>query len=269
MAEALPNSEFEPDYLDRFSGIGRLYGADAMKRLRAAHVCVIGIGGVGAWTVEALARSGVGRLTLIDLDEICITNVNRQLHAIDGQIGRGKVEAMAERVVRIFPECEVNAIAEFFTANSADRQLSGGIDCVVDAIDSANHKCQLIAACRDRELPLVVSGGAAGQRNPAMVRTGDLAFATNDPLLKRVRKKLRREYGFPAEATKEPFGIPAVFGKENARYPWSDGRVCDTPEPGSDLRLNCESGFGTASFVTGAFGFAAAAEAVKIVTRVG
>jgi tRNA A37 threonylcarbamoyladenosine dehydratase len=172
---------------------------------------------------------------------------------------------MAERVVRIFPGCEVCALADFFTANSADRHLNGRIDCVVDAVDGVTHKCQIIAACRDRELPVVVAGGAGGKRDPAMVRVDDLAYATNDRLLKQVRKKLRREYGFPEEATKLPFGIPAVFGKENARYPWSDGRVRDVPEPGSELRLNCESGLGTASFVTGAFGLAAAAEAVKIV----
>lgn len=265
--DAVSNSEFDADYRNRFSGIGRLYGADAMKKLRAAHVCVIGIGGVGSWAVEALARSGVGRLTLIDLDEVCVTNVNRQLPAIEGQIGRAKVEVMAERVAGINPGCEVAAVAEFFTTKSAERHLSGAMDCVIDAIDNVAHKCQLIAACRERRLPLVVAGGAGGKRNPALVRVDDLAFATNDRLLKQVRKALRREHGFPEESTKKPFGIPAVFAAENARYPWSDGQVCDAPEPGSELRLNCESGFGTASFVTGAFGFAAAAEAVRIVTE--
>lgn len=262
----MTTSEFDTDYLDRFSGIGRLYGTGALARLQTAHVAVIGIGGVGTWAAEALARSGIGKLTLIDLDEICITNVNRQLHALDGQIGKPKVEAMAERIRLISPQCEVHAIPEFFTSGSADRLLGSGFDVVVDAIDSIAHKALLVARCRDEKIPLVVCGGAGGKRDPSRIRIDDLAFATNDKLLKRLRKRLRREYDFPEESTKAPFGIRAAFCDEKTVFPWADGTVCATPEPGSDLRLNCESGFGTATFITGAVGFAGAAEAVKLLT---
>ena len=248
----------------RFSALDRLYGAGSLARLRAAHVCVVGIGGVGSWTVEALARSGVGSLTLIDLDEVCITNVNRQLHALDGQIGRTKVASMAERVSLIDPECRVTQEAVFFTPANASDLLARGYDGVVDAIDSVPHKCHLIAACRERGLPVAVAGGAGGKRNPTLLRIDDLSRATHDPLLKKVRQHLREKHGFPAPDAGE-FGVPSVFSSEKPVFPWADGTVCGTAEPGSPLRLNCESGFGTAGFVTGAFGLALAAEAVKMI----
>ncbi len=253
----------DTDYLDRFSGIGRLYGEAALFRLRGAHVAVIGIGGVGTWTAEALARSGVGTLTLIDFDDVCVTNVNRQVHALDGQIGRPKVEAMADRLRLISPQCEVRAVSEYFTPASAERLLEPAYDVIVDAIDSITHKALLIARCHERGIPVIVSGGAGGKRDPSNLGIADLSKATNDRLLKRLRKLLRREYGFPPEPTKLDFGMTAVFCDEKTVFPWADGTVCASPEPGSDLRLNCESGFGTAAFVTGAIGFAAAAEAVK------
>ena len=263
------SEEFPTDYLDRFSGIGRLYGRDALVSLRRAHVAVIGIGGVGTWAAEALARSGIGRLTLIDLDEVCVTNVNRQIHALDGQIGRPKAEAMADRIRLISPSCEVAAHLEFFTETTAARILESGFDVVIDAIDSVKHKSLLIAECVSRKIPLIVSGGGGGKRDPSTLDVSDLAKATNDRLLKRVRKVLRRDHGFPDEPSKLDFGVTAVFCDEKAVYPWADGTVCATPEPGSELRLNCESGFGTAAFVTGAIGFAAAAEAVKVVAAKG
>lgn len=253
----------DPTYHDRFSGLGRLYGSTALERFRGAHLAVIGIGGVGAWASEALARSGIGRLTLVDLDEVCITNVNRQVHALDGQIGRPKVKAMADRVRLISPGCEVRELAEFFTESTADRVLGEGYDVVVDAIDQVSHKALLVAECTRRGIPLIVSGGGGGKRDPSSIRVADLARATNDRLLKRLRKILRRDRGFPEEASKRDFGVTAVFCDEKAVYPRADGTVCAEPEPGSELRLNCESGFGTAAFVTGAIGFAAAAEAVK------
>ncbi len=256
----------ETDYHDRFGGLGRLYGGDSLDRLRQAHVCVIGIGGVGSWTVEALARSGVGRLTLVDLDDICVTNINRQLHALDGQIGKFKVDAMAERVRLIHPDCEIQTRNEFFTPQSAESILGGDYNYVVDAIDAVAHKALLIAECRQRGLPIVTCGGAGGKRSAAAVQVDDLGFATNDRLLKMVRKRLRQEHGFSRDE-KEPFGVRAVFSTENAVYPWADGQVCATPEPGSELRLNCDAGLGTATFVTGTFGFAAAGEVVSAIAR--
>jgi tRNA A37 threonylcarbamoyladenosine dehydratase len=255
------------DYLSRFGGIGRLYGRKALVRLSAAQVCVVGVGGVGSWTVEAIARSGVGALTLIDLDDVCVTNVNRQLPALDGQIGRPKVEVLAERVRLINPGCKVTAKTEFFTAASAERMLSDGFDCVIDAIDSVGNKALLVAECQKRGLPVVTIGGAGGRRDPAQIRTGDLGEAWGDELLRLLRRKLRREHGFPAgeQTGRMHFGVRCVWSSEPQVFPWADGTCQAEPEPGSNLKLDCESGFGTAVFVTGAFGLAAAGEAVRLI----
>lgn len=252
------------DYELRFGGIGRLFGVEALVRLRAAHVCVVGIGGVGSWAVEALARSGVGQLTLIDLDEICVSNVNRQLHALNADVGRPKVEVMAERVRGINPECKARAVLEFFTESNADSLLSARYDFVVDAIDSLANKCRLIALCRDNAIPLVTCGGAGGRRDPTAVRVADLAFTTHDRLLQKVRETLRKDFGFPRGD--KAFGVDAVFSPEPPVYPARDGTVCAQREAsanGESLRLNCDSGFGTATFVTGTFGFVAAGHVVK------
>lgn len=252
------------DYDFRFGGIGRLFGVDALARLRAAHVCVVGIGGVGSWAVEALARSGVGRLTLVDLDEVCVSNVNRQLHALNTEVGRPKVEVMAERVRSINPECEARAVLEFFTDSNAESLLSTRYGFVVDAIDSLANKCRLIALCCDKSIPLVTCGGAGGRRDPTAVRVADLAFTTHDRLLQKVRDKLRKDFGFPRG--EKPFGIDAVYSPEPRVFPARDGGVCaqrDTGTDGESLRLNCDSGFGTATFVTGTFGFVAAGQVVQ------
>ncbi len=252
------------DYDFRFGGIGRLYGVDALARLRAAHVCVVGLGGVGSWAVEALARSGLGHLTLVDLDEVCVSNVNRQLHAINADIGRAKTEVMAERVRSINPECEVRPAMEFFTESNADALLSTRYDFVVDAIDSLTNKCLLIARCRHHGFPLVTCGGAGGRRDPTAVRVTDLAFTTHDRLFQKVRDKLRKDFGFPRGDG--PFGIDAVYSPEPPMFPARDGTVCarrETNGDGESLKLNCDSGFGTATFVTGTFGFAAAAQVVR------
>jgi tRNA A37 threonylcarbamoyladenosine dehydratase len=259
------------DFGFRFGGIARLYGTAGLERLRRAHVMVVGIGGVGSWVVEALARSGVGRLSLVDLDEICVSNVNRQLHALDGTVGRPKVEVMAERALGISPTASVEAISEFFTADSANRLLGigengtdgrGKPDFVVDAIDSMSNKVRLIALCHAAKIPLIVCGGAGGRRDPTAVRTADVVAVTHDRLVSEVRKRLRKEHGFPRDGKK--FGIECVYSAEPQVFPASDGSVCGTRESadGESLRLNCESGFGSATFVTGVFGFAAAARVV-------
>lgn len=248
----------------RFGGIGRLYGQDGLLRLQGAHVCVIGIGGVGSWAAEALARSAVGAITLVDLDEICETNLNRQVHAIEGTVGRAKVEAMAGRIQAIHPGCRVTAHQAFFTAATAETMLEPGYDFVIDAIDNVSHKCLLIDRCRTTGLPVISAGAAGGRRDPGQIRTVDLTRAIHDPLLARVRKILRQKYGFPRERRRK-FKVDCVFSPEPTFFPQSDGSVCPRKDPGTDLRLDCESGYGTASFVTGAFGFALAA---RVVTRI-
>jgi tRNA A37 threonylcarbamoyladenosine dehydratase len=246
---------------ERFGGIARLVSAEGLQRLRAAHVCVVGIGGVGSWTVEALARSGVGALTLIDLDEVCVTNINRQLHALDGTIGRSKVEVMAERVRLINPDCRVTAVTEFFTEQSAQRLFAPDFTCVVDAIDALGNKCRLLALCRARALPVIACGAAGGRLDATQVRVADLANATRDRLLAEVRKRLRQQHGFPPPG--EPFGVACVFSAETPVLP--EPPACASEEPGNQPapRLNCEWGYGSATFVTGTFGFAAAGWVVR------
>jgi len=250
------------DYDHRFGGIGRLYGNKALERLQRARVCVVGIGGVGSWSAEALARSGVGRLGLMDLDEVCVTNVNRQIHALDGTVGRSKAGVMGERIRAISPQCEIQVMERFFSADSADELLSQPWDMVVDAIDSVNSKCLLLAACRQQGIPVVTTGGAGGKRDPGQVAMADLSRVQGDRLIRKIRTRLRREYAFPAAGRK--FGIDCVYSPEPQAFPDSDGGICDRPVADESLRLDCGSGFGTASFVTGTFGFMAAARAIHI-----
>jgi tRNA A37 threonylcarbamoyladenosine dehydratase len=233
----------------RFAGIQRLYSAQGMERLRRARVCVVGIGGVGSWAVEALARSGVGHITMVDLDDVCVSNINRQLHALEGTVGMPKVTVMAERIQAINPNCEARAVQEFFNAETADAILENRFDWVFDAVDRVANKCLLIARCREWGIPVISSGGAGGRKNPLEIQVTDLAQTTHDVLLQQTRKRLRDEHGFPREP-KTPFNVPCVFSREPAVYP----NDCAAGE-----RLNCDNGYGAASFVTGAFGFVAAA----------
>jgi len=255
------------DFDFRFGGIARLYGTAALTRFRSAHVMVVGIGGVGSWVVEALARSGVGRLSLVDLDDVCVSNINRQLHALDSTVGQSKVQVMAERVRAISPETRVEPRVEFFTAETGPRLLglaegAGSAerpDFVVDAIDAMANKVRLIAWCHGAGIPLVVCGGAGGRRDPTAVRVADLATVTHDRLLSEVRKRLRREHGFSRTAKK--LRVECIHSAEAPVFPDREGNVCAAraSDDETPLRLNCESGFGSATQVTGTFGFAAAA----------
>ena len=254
-------------YQARFGGIGRLVGLEGLRRLRQAHVCVVGVGGVGSWAVEALARSGLGALTLVDLDDVCVSNVNRQLPAVDGQFGRPKVEVLAERVRAIQPECALRVARIFFSARTADDILATPIDYVMDAVDGPADKALLALKCREKNLPLLMAGGAGGRRDPTAIRIADLSQVTHDRLLGEVRRRLRaaRE---PRQEPKDRFGIACVYSLERPVFPQPDGSVCGTrAAAGADLRLDCKSGYGTASFVTGAFGFAAAARIVGDLTK--
>lgn len=253
------------NYEARFGGVRRLFGDGGQERLRRAHVCVVGVGGVGSWAVEALARTGIGALTLVDFDEICISNVNRQLHAMTGEFGKPKVAVLADRVRLIQPDCEVRPLQTQFTAVTASEILSSRYDTMLDAIDRPALKALLIAGCRERGIPVVSAGGAGGRRDPTQIRVADLARVTHDRLLRVTRDLLRADYGFPRGERKK-FGVHCVYSPEAQVFPAKDGTVCDRPEPDADLRLDCRSGYGTACFVTGAFGFATAAEIVRRIT---
>jgi len=255
-----------PDYETRFGAIGRLYGVEGLARIRAAHVCVVGLGGVGSWVVEALARSGIGALTLVDMDEVCLSNVNRQIHAMDGMIGQTKASALGERVKKIAPECEVVCEEVFFTEATMERLLAPPYDYIIDAIDATKHKCLLIAEARKRRLKLITCGGAGGCIDPSRIKLQDLSRTINDPLLLQVRKRLRRDYGFP-KLSRQKFKIDCVYSDELPVFPQADGSVSCEREPDTDYRLNCDAGFGSATFVTGAVGFFLAAEVVKRIAQ--
>lgn len=249
----------------RFGGIRRLYSTAGMERLRRAHVCVVGVGGVGSWAVEALARSGVGQLTLIDMDDICVSNVNRQIHALDGTIKKTKVAVMAERAQAINAEVQVRPVEAFLTANNASSLLKDDYDYVFDAIDTPRVKCLMIVRCLELGVPVFTAGGAGGRRDPTRIRVDDLARSEGDRLLQSVRKQLRSQHGFPRGGRK--FGVDCVYSNEPPVYPGEDGSVCEERPAGADLRLDCRSGFGTATFVTGTFGFVAAARIVQRLTE--
>jgi len=254
------------DFETRFGGIARLYGKSGLEKLRAAHVAVIGIGGVGTWAVEALARSGVGAMTLVDLDEVCVTNINRQLHALTETVGRAKVEAMAERIRAINPECRVTAEQKYFNAQTAVELLAPKFDFIVDAIDDVTNKVLLLVQCRDKKIPVITSGGAGGRRELTFVRVGDLSQASHDKLLAEVRRRLRTEHGFPAGQS--AMNVACVYSVERTVYPQADGSVCEMRSTAEDgTRLNCNGGLGSATFVTGAFGFAAAGFVVRKIVK--
>ncbi len=253
---------------ERFSGLARLYGRDALPKLAKSHVCVVGVGGVGSWAVEALARSGVGRLTLIDADEVCVSNANRQLHALDGQFGKLKVEVLAERCRAIAPEIVVDAIPNFLTSSNLVELLDRGYDHVFDACDAFRTKVEMIVWCRRRKLPLIVSGSAGGRVDPTRIQVRDLSRTEHDALLALIRKKLRGEYQFPRNPDRY-FGVPAVFSLENVRYPQADGSVCGTRPAGAEgaLKLDCGAGLGAAMHVTATFGMVAASRVIERLLR--
>jgi tRNA threonylcarbamoyladenosine dehydratase len=253
------------DFSARFGGIARLYGIAAMEKIRTAHVLVIGIGGVGSWVAESLARSGVGALTLVDLDDVCVTNINRQVLAVNSTVGRFKVEVMKERILEINPYCEVSTMQCFFSLKNIHEVFNKNYDYVVDACDDFTNKCYLIDHCRKTKLPLVVMGGAGGKTDPTQIAVTDMAVSSNDRLLARLRKKLRQEFSFPLE-NQGGFGVWAVWSRERAVYPTPDGGCTFTP-PGMAKNMDCSEGFGSVSFVTGAFAFAASSLVMREITR--
>lgn len=270
------------DFDRRFGGIARLYGAQGLARFRAAHVCVVGVGGVGSWIVEALARSAIGKITMIDLDNLAESNVNRQIHALTDTLGKAKVTALHERIMQINPYCQVTEIEDFLTPDNVAEMIGEGrFDYVVDAIDNVRAKVALIAYCREHKVPLLTSGGAGGQIDPTKIEIRDLCRTEQEPLLAKVRKRLRAWHKFP-RGTKNKFGIDAVFSTEPLRFP--EGEVCevDTDDAADGLDtvdadgrkqdagvtgLNC-AGFGSAMVVTASFGLVAAGFVLrKIVER--
>nr|WP_034379465.1 tRNA cyclic N6-threonylcarbamoyladenosine(37) synthase TcdA [Herbaspirillum sp. CF444] len=276
------SSDADIDFDRRFGGIARLYGAQGLARFRAAHICIVGVGGVGSWIVEALARSAIGKITMIDLDNLAESNVNRQIHALTDTLGKAKVTALHERIAQINPYCEVTEVEDFLTPDNVGEMIGvGRFDYVIDAIDNVRAKVALIAYCREHKVPLLTSGGAGGQIDPTKIEIRDLCRTEQEPLLAKVRKRLRAWHKFP-RGTKNKFGIDAVFSTEPLRFP--EGEVCevDTDDAADGLDtvdadgrrqeagvtgLNC-AGFGSAMVVTASFGLVAAGFVLrKIVER--
>lgn len=254
---------------ERFAGIDRLYGAGALDRFAACRVAVVGMGGVGSWAVEALARTGIGHMTLIDADDLCVSNTNRQLPALEGQYGRAKVEAMAERCRAINPTIDVEPVQSFLTPANLAELLDRNFDLVLDACDSFRSKVELIAWCRRRKLPVIVVGSAGGRTDPTLVRVRDLSRTEHDAMLALIRKKLRSEFNFPKNADRY-FGVSAIYSLENVKYPQPDGTVCGLrPRVDGDaaFKLDCGAGLGAATHITGVFAFAAVGRALELLLK--
>jgi tRNA threonylcarbamoyladenosine dehydratase len=254
---------------ERFAGVDRLYGTGAVTELFRKKIAVVGVGGVGSWAVEALARSGVGHIHLIDADDICVSNTNRQLPALAGAYGASKVAQMAQRARAINPEMTINEVPAFVTANNLGELLDQQLDLVLDACDSFRSKVEMIAWCRRRKIPMVVSGSAGGRTDPTLVRVRDLSRTEHDAMLALIRKKLRAEFNFPRNPQRY-FGIPAVYSLENVKYPQADGSVCGIrPSMSSEesMKLDCGAGLGAVTHITGTFAFAAVSKAIEILLK--
>lgn len=234
--------------IESFDGIKNLYGKESFAKLQKSHVIVVGIGGVGSWACESLIRSGLGKLTMIDMDDICVSNINRQVHATTKTLGKEKVYQMKERLLEINPIAEINAIFDFFTPDTMDTILSTNADFILDAMDSVNNKCLLAHECKEREINFLTTG-AAGQRvDPTMIHICDLNRTINDKLCKRMKRILKKDYGY-FRLHKSPYKIPCVSSKEIVT-----NEVLE--EEFSPVR-NCQTILGSASFVTGTMGFVA------------
>lgn len=242
----------------RFQGVAKIYGTQGYEKFTQAHVCVIGLGGVGSWVVEALARSAIGELTLVDMDHVAESNINRQLQATDETLGKAKGQALAERIASINPGCKVHLVDDFISPENQAEILGRGYDWVIDCIDNFRTKASLIHYCRRNKIKLMTMGGAGGMSDPSKIHIVDLSKTRQDPLLAKTRKLLRQEYGFPENPSRR-FGIPCVYSVEHLIYPDGSGGVTkQKPAESVATGLSCAEGFGSAVCVTAPFGFYAA-----------
>lgn len=241
----------DDEYGRRFAGVAKIYGDDSFNHYASSHVMVIGIGGVGSWAVEALARTGVGELTLVDMDVVAASNINRQLPAMSSTLGHEKIEVMAERCRSINPRIKINLIDDYLTPENVTEILQGRPDLILDCIDDVKAKLALMLHCRFNKLPLIVSGGAGGKLDPLKIRVADLSKTEQDPMLAKLRTQLRSK-GI-CKKPKEKFGITCVYSIDN---PFSSSDIC----PSAGLRCG---GYGSAVVVTSSFAMIAVAEALK------
>ncbi|CUS47284.1 MAG: Dinucleotide-utilizing enzymes involved in molybdopterin and thiamine biosynthesis family 1 [Idiomarinaceae bacterium HL-53] len=250
------------DYDVRFGGVARLYGHELATRIKDLHLVVAGLGGVGSWAAEGLVRTGVGKITLIDMDDIALSNSNRQLHTLSSTLGQSKAEVLAARFKDINPDLQVNIVDDFIMAAEPFAHIPDSADGVLDAIDSLQAKVALLAACVRHKLPVVTTGGAGGQIDPSQIRIADVAKVQQDPLMAKVRNTLRRNYGFTRNP-KRKFGIDCVYSEEQLRYPLENGGVTYAKSGEAARNLDCATGFGASVMVTSSFGMMAAAQLLK------
>lgn len=247
----------------RFGGTARLYGQQALTHLQEANMVVIGLGGVGSWAAEALVRSGVGKLTLIELDEVCVTNSNRQLHAMQSTVGQSKLAVMAARLKDINPELELHCVDNFLTKNNMRELITPAFNVVIDAMDSVHTKAALVALCSRIKVRLIVVGSSGGKQDPQCICSGDLGKTQSDPMLSKIRTQLYRHHKFSRDPGRK-FRIDAIYSTEQMVYPKPDGTVCmDKSVLSAGVKLDCAGGFGSSVMVTGSFGFIAANRAIE------
>ncbi len=245
-----------------FGSLARVYGQQAFDQLPRLRICVVGIGGVGSWAAEALARTGVGHITMIDHDDVSTSNINRQLHALHTTVDRPKVEIMRERMLLINPDAEIVAEDDFLAEKNLAHYLERDFDVVIDAIDNIRFKVAAIAHCKRNKIRIITTGGAGGRVDPLQVGVADLSRTWNDALAAKVRSRLRSDYGFTVNP-KRRFGIECVYSSEQPLYPDSDGEVSHAKPGAPGVRLDCDQGYGSVAYVTGTFGLVAASRAVK------
>lgn len=255
----------------RFGGLSRLYGDEAISKLHAAHVCIIGIGGVGSWAAEALARSAVGAITLIDMDVISESNMNRQSHTKQSTLGKNKIDAMAEQIAQINPDCKTNCIDDFITIDNIPEYMSVEYDLVLDCADNFRVKAALIDHCRRSKIKILTVGGAGGQIDPTKVKCVDLSRSEHDALLSKVRKQLRQKHGFPTNL-KRTFSVPCVFSTEQLTFPDGAGGVTqykpNQESADSNMSgLSCAGGLGSVMHVTASFALVAVAYVLDYIVR--
>lgn len=249
-------------YAARFSSLGRVYGQQTFELLQHLHIAVVGVGGVGSWTIEALARTGVGHITIIDPDDVTDTNINRQIHALSDTIDLSKVDVMRERVLAINPSCQCTAVDDMLVESNLERHLLNDFDYVIDAIDSIRFKAAMISFCQRRKIRIISTGGAGGRTDPLKIGVADLSRTWNDALAAKVRQRLRTNYGF-SKNPKRRFGVECVFSSEQPVFPAADGSVTHAKPGVKGATLDCDQGYGSVGFVTGVFGLVAASRAVN------
>lgn len=248
-----------PDLERRFGGLRRLYGEAGYARIRAARFAIVGVGGVGSWCAEALSRSGVAGLTLIDLDHVSESNINRQIQATSATIGQAKVQALRERITAIHPGCEVTCVEDFVDADNWPALLPQPVDGVIDACDQVRAKAVIAAWALATRSMLVIAGAAGGKRQPHAVQVEDLGLVTHDPLLAALRQRLRKQHG---AARGGKIGVRCVFSREAVVAPDEVCEVGSDADGTNDSSLNCH-GYGSSVGVTATFGMVAASLALE------